>query len=769
MATLSVLTFDLEDRPIEFDTWLDDLQLYLLRDSKDGFSLLDLTSSASLAPAATADSVARSQWLTRDAAARLAVRNHLPLAERAHFGQHKTAKALYDAVVARYSSPANVALGHLLLPYLFPELSAFATVAGLWKPSPLVPSVASTRAVDYFRAEEVGAASAPSGRRRGGRGRGGRGGAGGRGGGSGGSSGGGGGGGGGGGRGGGGGGVGGSGGGGGGFGGGGGGGGSGSGGGDGGGGRGGTSQRGGLGAGQRQQQQRLSPQELHEWFAQRGAAGGSGRCPYVIRTIDRTCQTCEKLHTQHRCSSRLDDAFRIEFPDATELPRWAELLRQGVDIFALNYDAILAAMYALTFSAEGDCYLCMSLGPGIEAVSLGASESAASGDGESALSGTAFAAALHTFTLDSVLPRSSTVLPCPAVPSGLLRSLTPLPPSPAPPRLSCVKGWQCAAPHSSSFPLTIAPLQTLHMDVWGPARVHGQGCDRYFLLVVDDYSRYTTVFPLCSKGEVPDVLIPWIRAVRLQLRERFDSDLPVLRLHSDRGGEFSSNLLRDFCRGEGIRQKFTLPASPQQNGVAERRIGLFMERPRRLRWTGEVGDASVFRVWRSRAFVRETSADKLSSRAIPCVFLGFPPDAPGSQFYHPTLRRVLPSQDVTFDESVPFYSVSQVDPVEPVEVAVDSGAARGAAPKGAEPGVAASEGVEPGGAEPEHAEPGGAKPGVAEPECAEPGGAEPRGAEPERDEPGGTLFTRGPPGVSSRREPLSSAAARMVFSALEPP
>ncbi|CAI7868772.1 unnamed protein product, partial [Closterium sp. NIES-54] len=70
-------------------------------------------------------------WLTRDAAARLAIRNQPPLAKRAHFGQHKTAKALYDAVVARYSSPATAALGSLIPPYLFPELSAFATVEDL--------------------------------------------------------------------------------------------------------------------------------------------------------------------------------------------------------------------------------------------------------------------------------------------------------------------------------------------------------------------------------------------------------------------------------------------------------------------------------------------------------------------------------------------------------------------------------------------------------------------------------------------------------------
>ncbi|CAI7859710.1 unnamed protein product [Closterium sp. NIES-53] len=352
--------------------------------------------------------------------------------------------------------------------------------------------------------------------------------------------------------------------------------------------------------------------------------------------------------------------------------------------------------------------------------------------------------------------------------SGLPRSLPPLPPSPAPPCLPCFEGRQRAAPHSYSIAPTSAPLQTLHMGVWGTARVSGQDRERYFLLVVDDYTRYTMIFPLHNKGELLDVLIPLIRAARLQLYEWFREDLPVLRLHSDRGGEFSSDLLRDFCRGEGILQLFTLPTSPQQNGIAERRIGLVMEMARTsmihaatpqflwpfavryaahqlnlwprvslpetsptLRWTGKVGDAPMFRVWGSRAFVRDMSANKLSSCATPCVFLGIPLDAPGWQFYHPISCRVLPSQDVTFDESILFYrlfpyrstplpppplflapgpplvdplppqgpspsGVSQVNPLKgtvPVEVAVESGAARGTASGGAE-----TVSAEPGGA-----------------------------------------------------------------------
>ncbi|CAI5954421.1 unnamed protein product [Closterium sp. NIES-64] len=407
--------------------------------------------------------------------------------------------------------------------------------------------------------------------------------------------------------------------------------------------------------------------------------------------------------------------------------------------------------------------------------------------------------------------------------SGLPRSLPPLPSGPGPTCVPCVEGQQRAAPHSSQFPPTEAPLQTLHMDVWGPARIRGQGHERYFVLVVDDYSRYTTIFPLRSKGDVTEVLIDWICAARLQLRRSFGSDFPVLRLHSDRGGEFSSGLLRAYSRARGIRQNFTLTDSPQQNGIAERHIGMVMDinlQPRvsipetspALMWMGKVGDASAFRVWGSRAFVRDLSADKLSPRAAPCVFLGFPPDAPGWQFYHPTSRRVLSSQDVTFDESVPYnrlfpYRTPSLpspplflvpDAVEPVQVAADSGATESAEPGGAgsggaervgaTPGGAEPRGAEPGGAEPGSAEPGGAEPGGAEPGGAEPGGAEPRSAEPGGAEPGGAtpggatpggaeLEGAGParvasggavpggsPGASSRPKPLSPQELREWFA-----
>ncbi|CAI7876550.1 unnamed protein product [Closterium sp. NIES-54] len=101
---------------------------------------------------------------------------------------------------------------------------------------------------------------------------------------------------------------------------------------------------------------------------------------------------------------------------------------------------------------------------------------------------------------------------CHRLVSSLPEPLAPLPRSSAPPCIPCVEGRQRAAPHSSSFPPTTAPLQTLHLDVWGPSPVLGPRQERYFLIVVDDYSRYTTVFPLRRKADVPTILEPWLLA-----------------------------------------------------------------------------------------------------------------------------------------------------------------------------------------------------------------------------------------------------------------
>ncbi|CAI7753193.1 unnamed protein product [Closterium sp. NIES-53] len=629
-ATLLAAALSCPGRPIQFDTWLDDLHLYLLSNSGDSVSLFDHMPGAFLAHRGTADSATRSQWLTHDAADRLAICNHLPLAERAHFGQHKTAKALYDVVVARYSSPATAALGRLILPYLFPELSAFATAEDLithlctsdtryraalkaefldknppliyitlcfivtrlpdslcavmddfltldptdltvnllekhllvaetsivtvgaargtprtpffegCSPSPLAPSYAFATAVDILNTEEVGAASAPSGKRRSDKRKGGKSGGGGSegggGGGGGGSEGGGGGGGGSGGSGGGGGG------------------GSESGGGGSGGGRGGAVQRGGSCGGHRQQQQHLSETPTSQQLLIEAAALGASESSLPVTTPAEALHTFTLDSGASRCFFR-DSATLTPLPAPVPV-RLAD--PSGGPVLARS--TIVLPCPAVSSGSLSSLHL-----PLFSTNLVSASGQVATPCSYRLLSHQTLLR--HHRLGHPSLPRLHV--------SSLPKSLPPLPPSPALPCLPRVEGRQRATPHSSFSPTT-APMRTLHMVVWGPTRVSGQGRERYFLLVVDDSTRYTTFFPLRNKDEVPDVLIPWIRAVRLQLCERFRKDLLVLCLHAERGGEFSDHL-REFCRGEGILQSFTLPASPQKNGIAECHIGLVME------------------------------------------------------------------------------------------------------------------------------------------------------------------------------------------------
>ncbi|CAI7889549.1 unnamed protein product [Closterium sp. NIES-54] len=640
MASPTLLTFDAEGRAVAFDVWLDDLQLFLQCDSRDGLSLFDLTSGASTAPAADADSTVRSQWLMRDAAARLAVCSHLSPTERAHFNQYKSAKTLYDAVVARYSSPATAALSRLMLLYLFPDLAAFATVtdlithlrtsdtryrAALPAEDHFLSLCPTTLTVDLLEecllaaevvAEVVAELEAA------------------------------------------------------------------------------VAVAGGEAAAEEAAAE-VEPAEAEL------CSGDPSSSSALVRPLHPS-SFCGGLHATQRCFDRLTDAWCAQSPDATEIPRCHDLLRSGVAIFDLDFDSILAAMYAVSIRAEGDCYMCVPPDPCIKAAALGASESAAPGAGESDLSGTASAQVFHSFTLDSgasrsffrdrttltplswpvavsladpsggpVLARYSTVLPCPAAPSGSLSGLY--------------------LPSFSTNLVSGADLQDAGVDQFTPAGQRVTHC------TCAQTGRHLATF---TRGPGSSLYTLTTESPPVAVSSQVAASSQVFAAASRSGPEHG---LPCPCLWSP-----PVPPSPSLGACPYLR--------------------SMRRVWGSRAFARDLSADKLSSRAVPCVFLGFPPDAPGWQFYHPTSRRVPSSQDVTVSRGPAPSGVSQVDAIEPVEVAADSGASRGA-----EPGCAES-----GGAVPGCAEPGDAGSRAAEPGGVEPGGAGSGGALPERAVPWGT-------------------------------
>ncbi|KAK1423646.1 hypothetical protein QVD17_18952 [Tagetes erecta] len=109
------------------------------------------------------------------------------------------------------------------------------------------------------------------------------------------------------------------------------------------------------------------------------------------------------------------------------------------------------------------------------------------------------------------------------------------------------------------------PLELVHADLCGPITPETMAGNRYFLLIVDDYSRYMWVFIIKTKDEA----LEKFKDFKTQVENESKYRLKMLR--TDRGGEFNSQLFNDYCRKEGIKRQLTAPYTPQQNGVVERR------------------------------------------------------------------------------------------------------------------------------------------------------------------------------------------------------
>lgn len=143
--------------------------------------------------------------------------------------------------------------------------------------------------------------------------------------------------------------------------------------------------------------------------------------------------------------------------------------------------------------------------------------------------------------------------------------------------VSCNKGKM----QRKSFPnysehRTVQPLELVYSDVCGPMNTLTSGQKKYFLTFIDDYSRYTTVYLLHSKDEVSEKLQEYINYVR----NKFGRTLKVLRL--DNGTEYTSQSTQAIMKKEGIQFQTTVPYSPEQNAVAERKNRTLCESARNM-------------------------------------------------------------------------------------------------------------------------------------------------------------------------------------------
>lgn len=119
-------------------------------------------------------------------------------------------------------------------------------------------------------------------------------------------------------------------------------------------------------------------------------------------------------------------------------------------------------------------------------------------------------------------------------------------------------------------------LDVIVTDVCGKMPKSSIAGKDYFVTFIDEFTRYSYVYFLKEKSEVPDVLIRFVEMIKT----RFGKKPKIIR--SDRGGEYVNGKVQTYLQQQGIQIQYTVAYSPQQNGIAERRNRTLMEAARTM-------------------------------------------------------------------------------------------------------------------------------------------------------------------------------------------
>jgi transposase InsO family protein len=119
-------------------------------------------------------------------------------------------------------------------------------------------------------------------------------------------------------------------------------------------------------------------------------------------------------------------------------------------------------------------------------------------------------------------------------------------------------------------------LELVHGDLCGPITPMTPRGNKYFLLLVDDLSRYMWMVAISSKDQAADAM------KRIRMQAEGESGLKLKTLRTDRGGEFTTGEFAEYCAAGGVHRQHTASYSPQQNGVVERQNGTFVAAARSM-------------------------------------------------------------------------------------------------------------------------------------------------------------------------------------------
>jgi len=244
---------------------------------------------------------------------------------------------------------------------------------------------------------------------------------------------------------------------------------------------------------------------------------------------------------------------------------------------------------------------------------------------------------------------------------------------------------------SSSASVLFRPLQLLFLDVWGPAPMLSINNNRYYLCIVDDYSKYSWVFPLNAKSDVTPTFLRFKNLV-----ENYFS-CKIASVQSDNGGEFLP--LQKSLTSIGVSYRLSCPHTHHQMSSVERKhrhlvdTGLAMlahatvplsiwddafqtscylinrlpspvtksKTPFEILF-GQIPDYSFLKVFGCEcwSYLRPYNSNKFSFRSKPCVFIGYSKNHHGYKCLNIQSGHIYIARHVVFNESsFPFSKLSK--------------------------------------------------------------------------------------------------------------
>ncbi|KAG5556472.1 hypothetical protein RHGRI_006920 [Rhododendron griersonianum] len=257
----------------------------------------------------------------------------------------------------------------------------------------------------------------------------------------------------------------------------------------------------------------------------------------------------------------------------------------------------------------------------------------------------------------------------------------------------CPMAKQTRVPFLLSSISSVAPFELLHCDIWGPHKIPTHSGARYFLTIVDDFTRCTWIFLMSHKSETQSLLKSFLVFTRTQ----FNST--VKKIRSDNGSEIYS--MRNFFIAHGVEYQRSCVDTPQQNGVVElkHRHILVVARALRfqanlpLRFWGECVLTAVYLINRLPTPLLSNKSPyelfhnkpptfnhikvfgclcyatvihplhKFDSRARRCIFVGYPIGQKGYKLYDLHTHQFFVSRDVYFHENIfPYTTTSPFPP-----------------------------------------------------------------------------------------------------------